>query len=88
METFAVSIESDSLNRDDKKNDGTCIRKNMKRTKSVDDLSTSVNCVKGKVRQNSVKSRLDLIQFHVHRIGIPMIIHKRKGRWTATDSKE
>jgi hypothetical protein len=38
IETFAVSIESDSLNRD-RKDDATDKRKRLGRTKSVDDVT-------------------------------------------------
>lgn len=62
METFAISIESDSLNRDDKKNDETSRRKNMKRTKSADELSTSAS--KKKVRSLCCRSQLNLTLFY------------------------
>ena len=40
METFAISIESDSLNINDKKHLGTEQVKQKKRTRSVDDLTS------------------------------------------------
>lgn len=38
LETFTISIESDSLNRGDKKDDATDKKKQLPRTKSVDDI--------------------------------------------------
>lgn len=39
LETFALSIESDSLNRDDRKISENDKKKNMPKTKSFDDLT-------------------------------------------------
>lgn len=46
LETFEISIESDSLNRADKKEVGTDKKKHLIWTKSVDDLTTNVKVKK------------------------------------------